>query len=183
MVGRPRSEESRKAILKAALELCARDGYQNVTLKGIAEAAGTGRQTLYRWWQTKAEVLLEAVTELVGPKVEPPPGSGDARADLVAFLDRTFTVAGGPTGPIIVGLMADAQADPVFAAKLRERLIGHRRQALREVLERGVLPEGIDPELVVDMIFGVMWYRLLNRHAPVDRSLAEEVDDLLARIA
>ncbi|NUR83182.1 MAG: TetR/AcrR family transcriptional regulator [Nonomuraea sp.] len=183
MVGRPRSEESRRAILKAALHLCARDGYQSVTLKGIAQEAGVGRQTLYRWWQTKAEVLLEALIEIVSPKLAPLPRTEDHRADLVSFLDRTFDLAGGPVGPIVVGLMADAQSDPALAATLRDQLIDRRRQALREVLERGPLPAGMDVELLVDVIFGAMWYRLLNRHAPVDRSLAHELGDLVARIA
>ncbi|MGO4424281.1 TetR family transcriptional regulator, partial [Streptomyces sp. MCAF7] len=46
--GRPRSEQARRAVLAAALELCQRDGFQPLTIKGIAEAAGVGRQTVYR---------------------------------------------------------------------------------------------------------------------------------------
>jgi AcrR family transcriptional regulator len=182
MVGRPRSEVARKAILRAALDLCARDGYQNVTMKGIAEAAGSGRQTVYRWWQTKAQVLMESLTDLMAEEMHATPESGDAHADLVAFLHTTFTLARGVAGQIVVGLMADAQSDPGLADELRAKIIGPRRAALRAVLERGALPEGVDPELVVDLIFGVMWYRLLNRHAEVNEELAEEIDALLARI-
>jgi hypothetical protein len=83
---------------------------------------------------------------------------------------------------VVVGLMADAQSDPGFAAELDARLIGPRRRALRAVLERGALPVGVDPELAVDIAFGVMWYRLLNRHAEVDEQLAEDVAALVARI-
>lgn len=182
MVGRPRSEVARKAILKAALDLCERDGYPNVTLKGIAAAAGVGRQTLYRWWPTRREVLLEAMTDLVGAEMRPPPVSGDAGADLVTFLRETFAVAHGVAGRVVVGLMADAQADPQFGAELRAKLIGPRRQALRSVLERGALPADVDVELAVDLIFGAMWYRLLNRHAEVDEALAEEIAALVARL-
>jgi AcrR family transcriptional regulator len=183
MVGRPRSEVARKAILKAALDLCERDGYPNVTLKGIADAAGVGRQTLYRWWQSKGEVLMEAMTDLVGAELPLPPVSGDAGADLVAFLRETFAVAHGVAGQVVVGLMAEAQSDPAFGADLRAKLIGPRRQALRSVLERGALPTDVDVELAVDLIFGAMWYRLLNRHAEVDETLAEEIAALVARIA
>ncbi|MER6946314.1 TetR/AcrR family transcriptional regulator [Nonomuraea sp. NPDC000554] len=182
MAGRPRSEEARRAILEAALALVERDGYQDVTLKGIAEAAGTGRQTLYRWWQSKAEVLLEAIAELVGPELQPPPESGDPHADLVAFLEETFGAAHGVAGRVVVGLMADAQADEKFAAELRARLIGPRRQALRTVLARGALPADLDLDLAVDVVFGAMWYRLLNRHAEVDEKLAREIAGLLGRI-
>jgi AcrR family transcriptional regulator len=183
MVGRPRSEVARRAILKAALDLCERDGYSNVTLKGIADAAGVGRQTLYRWWQTKAQVMMEAMIDLVGSELRPPPVSGEPRADLVAFLRETFALAHGVAGQVVVGLMAEAQSDPLFAAELRAHLIGPRRQALRSVLERGVLPDDVDVELAVDLIFGAMWYRLLNRHADVDERLAEEIAALLARIS
>ncbi|MGR6914594.1 TetR/AcrR family transcriptional regulator [[Actinomadura] parvosata] len=182
MVGRPRSEEARKAILRAALDLCARDGYQGVTMKGIAEAAGSGRQTVYRWWQTKAQVLLEALTDVLAEQVAPTPDSGDPRADLVAFLEQTFTLARGVAGQIVVGLMADAQSDPELSADLRARIIGPRRAALRAVLARGALPADVDLELAVDLVFGVMWYRLLNRHADVNEGLAEEMAALLARI-
>ncbi|MCK2213129.1 TetR/AcrR family transcriptional regulator [Actinomadura sp. ATCC 31491] len=182
MAGRPRSEVARKAILRAALDLCARDGYQNVTMKGIAEAAGSGRQTVYRWWQTKAQVLLESLTGIMAEDLPPTPDSGDPRADLVAFLEQTFTLARGVAGQIVVGLMADAQSDAALAAELREKIIGPRRDALRAVLARGALPPDVDLELAVDVVFGVMWYRLLNRHAEVNVDLAEEIAGLLGRI-
>ncbi|MGI5286920.1 TetR/AcrR family transcriptional regulator [Nonomuraea polychroma] len=182
MAGRPRSEVARKAILRAALDLCARDGYQSVTMKGIAQAAGSGRQTVYRWWQTKAQVLLEGLTEILAAEVPPVPETGDARADLAAFLRQTFALARGVAGQVVVGLMADAQYDQELAAELRSKIIMPRRRALRSVLERGALPAGVDPELAVDLIYGAMWYRLLNRHADVNGELAEEIAGLLARI-
>lgn len=182
MVGRPRSEVARKAILRAALDLCARDGYQNVTMKGIAQVAGSGRQTVYRWWQTKAQVLLEALTDVLAEEVPELPDTGDARADLVTFLEQTFALARGVAGQVVVGLMADAQSDAGLAAELRAKIINPRRAALRAVLARGAVPDDVDVELAVDLVFGAMWYRLLNRHAEVNQELAEEIAGLLARI-
>ncbi|GAA4567692.1 TetR/AcrR family transcriptional regulator [Planotetraspora kaengkrachanensis] len=176
MVGRPRSEASRRAILEAALRLCERDGYPNVTLKAVAAEAGTGRQTLYRWWNTKADVLLEAMTTIVAPRIPPSP------PDLRSFLLDTFALTDGVAGRVVVGLMAEAQSDPDLAERLRTLLIGPRRAALRKVLE-GALSSHADLDLTVDMIFGAMWYRLLNRHAPVDAALAEEITDLVRRIS
>jgi AcrR family transcriptional regulator len=177
MIGRPRSEEARRSILRAALRLCERDGYPNVTLKGIAEEAGTGRQTLYRWWKTKAEVFLEAMTDVVADSLAPSP------VDLETFLADTFALTNGVAGQVVAGLMAEAQGDPGLAVRLRTELIGPRRAALRHVLVRRPVPAGVDPELLVDMIFGTMWYRLLNRHAPVDTALAREITALVARIS
>lgn len=182
MAGRPRNEEVRKAILRAALELCVRDGYQAVTMKGIAEEAGCGRQTVYRWWQSRAQVLLEAMTDLQDEHLPPPPDSGDPQADLRVFLEQTFALAKGVAGQVVVGLMAEAQSDPLLAADVRERLVGPRRTALRAVLARGAVPPDVDLELAVDLVFGAMWYRLLNRHAEVNEMLAEGIAGLLARI-
>ncbi|ETK32155.1 TetR/AcrR family transcriptional regulator [Microbispora sp. ATCC PTA-5024] len=177
MVGRPRSEDARRSILRAALRLCERDGYRNVTLKGIAEEAGTGRQTVYRWWRTKAEVFLEAMTDVVAEKLPPLP------KDLEEFLRDTFALTDGVAGQVVVGLMAEAQSDEALAARLRAELIGPRRAALRQVILDGGPPRGADPELLVDMVFGTMWYRLLNRHAPVDAALARDITALLSRIS
>ncbi|MEW9529922.1 TetR-like C-terminal domain-containing protein [Microbispora sp. NPDC049125] len=103
-------------------------------------------------------------------------------ADLEMFLRDTFTLTNGVAGQVVVGLMAEAQGDPGLAVRLRNELIGPRRAALRDVLVRRPVPAGADPDLLVDMIFGAMWYRLLNQHAPVDTALAREITALVARI-
>src|SRR5882672_2645606 len=77
--GRPRSDESRQAILRAALDL-------------VAARAGTGKQTIYRWWRGKADVVLDAMTADAARKI-PVPDTGDLRADLQVFLDATFAAA------------------------------------------------------------------------------------------
>ncbi|KUJ65247.1 TetR family transcriptional regulator [Streptomyces albus subsp. albus] len=186
--GRPRSEEARRAVLSAALELCDRDGYQALTIKGIAEAAGVGRQTVYRWWPTKEAVLLEALRDLVerdAPTFSP--DTGEPLEDLRNFLEAVFDVTARRTGQAVAGLMAEAQRDPEFAPRLQHTLLGPRRQALRGVLERGVrqgeLSDGqVSLDLAVDIAFGVMWYRLLSGHAAVDAELAREVAVALRRL-
>ena len=91
-LGRPRSEQARRAILDTAVRLTMRDGYQAVTIKGIAEEAGVGRQTVYRWWTTKAALVLEAVGELAERAGRPAP-TGDAEHDLRALLCASFRLA------------------------------------------------------------------------------------------
>ncbi|MFG2146707.1 TetR/AcrR family transcriptional regulator [Streptomyces sp. NPDC048696] len=180
--GRPRSETARRAVLDAALELCQRDGYQELTMKGIADVAGVGRQTVYRWWPTKQDVLMEVLVEL--PHRAPDrlfPDTGSVRHDVEELLRYTFQLTQGVTGRALVGLMADAQGDAELSRRLQESVIGPRREVLRRILERGVrrgeLSEtgGASLDLAVDFAFGVMWYRLLSRHAPVDDALAAEL--------
>jgi AcrR family transcriptional regulator len=185
--GRPRSEEARRAVLDAALRLCERDGYQQLTIKAIATEAGVGRQTVYRWWPDKAEILMEALVELAESlDLREPIDSGDTLSDVRALLSITYSLTQSITGQAIVGLMSDAQADPALSAKLQGKVIGPRRDALREILRRGVdrgeVAAAVSLDLVVDFAFGAMWYRLLSRHAPVNEELAGKVTDAVARL-
>ncbi|WP_039799785.1 TetR/AcrR family transcriptional regulator [Nocardia araoensis] len=184
--GRPRSEDTRRAILRAALELCERDGYQDLTIKAIADAAGAGRQTVYRWWPDKAAVLMEALAGLVeeDPALRASAESADVLAEVEALLTVTYELTRKLTGQALVGLMADAQRDPSLSERLQSAVIGPRRAVLHTLLRRGVdrgeFAEAVPLDLVVDFAFGAMWYRLLSRHAPVDGALAREVAAAIA---
>jgi AcrR family transcriptional regulator len=183
-LGRPRSEPARRAVLDAALRLVRRDGYQAVTIKGIAEEAGVGRQTIYRWWNSKGEVLLEAIIDLAQP-IAQPESTDDPVHDLRRILRGSFRLS-PVAGPIISGLMADATNDPEFLARLQSELLARRRALIRETLERaqhdGLVGEGAELDLVTDMVWGTMWYRVLSRHAPVNEALADEVTDAVVRL-
>jgi AcrR family transcriptional regulator len=184
ILGRPRSEPARRAVLDAALRLVGRDGYQAVTIKGIAEEAGVGRQTVYRWWSSKAAILLEAVIDLARPIAQPEP-TGDPVRDLRQILRGSFRLS-PVAGPIISGLMADATNDPEFLDQLQSELLARRRALIRTTLERaqrdGLAGDGADLDLVTDMIWGTMWYRVLSRHAPVDEALADELTAAVVRL-
>ena len=183
-LGRPRSEPARRAVLDAALRLVARDGYQAVTIKGIAEEAGVGRQTLYRWWTGKGAILLEAIVDF-GWRIAQPEPTADPVHDLREVLRGSFGLS-PIAGPIISGLMADATHDPEFLAQLQRDLLARRRALVRETLERaqrsGQVGAGTDIALVTDMIWGTMWYRVLSGHAPVDEALADELTEAVLRL-
>lgn len=183
-LGRPRSEQARRAILDTAVRLTMCDGYQAVTIKGIAEEAGVGRQTIYRWWTTKAALVLEAVGELA-ERAGRPALTGNAEHDLRALLRASFQLA--PTaGPAISGMMADAQRDPEFGEVLQEGLLAPRRSIVREILaagqRNGQFGGAVSLDLAVDLVWGTMWYRVLSGHAPVDERLAEELSDAIVRL-
>jgi len=175
--GRPRSSRSHDAILSAALELLESEGYRRVTIEAIAAQAGVGKQTIYRWWSSKADIVLEAFARAGGTQV-PEPDTGALNSDLRAFVRSTLRAVKSHER-VLCTLMAEAQLDGEFADKLRTVLIGSRRASLLRVFDRaaarGDLAEQLDRELLVDLVYGPMWYRLLNKHAPVGRALADQL--------
>jgi AcrR family transcriptional regulator len=186
--GRPRSETARRAVLDAALELCQSGGYQALTMKGIAETAGVGRQTVYRWWPAKQDVLIDALRDLALRRAEGlDPRTGDTLRDVRTLLEATFALTTALTGNALIGLMAEAQHDPALSHRLQATVIGPRRQALRALLAQGVADGSLSEataslDLAVDFAFGTMWYRLISRHAPVDTGLAEQITAALAAL-
>jgi len=183
--GRPRSEASRQAILAAALSLAAEIGFAALTIEGIAARAGVGKQTIYRWWPSKADVLLEASAVKAELHV-PVTDHGSYRADLRAFLKASYAISNQQTGYVDVlrALMAEAQLNPEFGTRFRAAFLERRREALAVITgrarERGDLPERPDPATVADIVFGTIWYRILATRRPFDAVLEE---DLLAVLA
>ena len=180
--GRPRSEEVRAAILDAAIGELQERGYAALTIEGIAARAGAGKQTIYRWWTSKADVVLDAMLDLAAARIKIP-DTGRLDTDLRGFLTDTFRQRG--QRPVLVSLMAQAQLDPAFATAFREKFLFGRRAALRSVLaaarERGEIAADIDVELLIDVVFGVLWYRLLVDHAPLDTKSARQLSELVVR--
>jgi AcrR family transcriptional regulator len=173
--GRPRSARARQAILAAAMSLVKRDGFSALTIEGIAREAGVGKPTIYRWWASKGAIVFEALQQHA-QQVLPVPAAGSLVERLEIWLKMLFEVLNEDTGEIVRGLMAEAQRDPIFAVSFRTEFIAVRRQPLRmilrEGLERGELPASTDIEVMADLIYGAMWYRLLTQHAPLDETYA-----------
>ena len=179
--GRKRSEESRLAILAAAFGLAVEVGYANMTVEGIAARSGAGKQTIYRWWPSKADVVLDALATK-SDLVVPIPDTGDFREDLRRFLVSSFTAARRPEfATLLRALMAQAQLDADFGSRFRTGFLNRRRDALRVILDRAELPTGMSAETVADVVFGVIWYRLLATDRPLDEELADELTTILGR--
>jgi AcrR family transcriptional regulator len=176
--GRKRSAESRSAILAAALDLVGEVGYARLTIEGIAARSGAGKQTIYRWWPSKADVLFDALATKADLHV-PVSDQGSYPADLRAFLDASFRLASPVVVEVLRALMAQAQVDEGFGERFRQSFLQRRRDALGEIVQRargrGDLPPGISAGTVADIVFGVLWYRVLTTHEPPADSLAEEL--------
>jgi AcrR family transcriptional regulator len=183
-LGRPRSEPARQAILAAALDLTAEVGYARLTMEGIAARAGVGKQTIYRWWPGKADVLLEAGVAKADLQV-PVTDHGSYAADLRAFLAASYEMANKPHfAGVLRALMAQAQIDPVFGERFREAFLQRRRDALLVIVDRarhrGDLPGHPADNVIADIVFGTIWYRVMATRRQLDTRL---VDDLVATLA
>jgi AcrR family transcriptional regulator len=154
-------------------------------MEGIARAAGVSKQTLYRWWPTKAAIVLEALN--TGARaVAPAPDTGRLETDLRRFVRDTVRGAGGATR-VLAGLMAEAQLDAEFAEAFRGDFLAARREVLAQILERargrGELAGTVEIDFLVELVFGVLWYRILAAHARLDRRFADRLTDALLTLA
>jgi AcrR family transcriptional regulator len=165
--GRPRSAASREAILDAAFWQTLERGYAAVTTETIAKAAGAGKQTLYRWWPTKAAIILDAFAEKARARIDRVQEEAIRAGDLLTFL-RTASAAYSASAPVLRHLIAEAQSDPALRVLLRDRLIEPRREALRRVLEPHIA-DAEQREAIVAALYGAFWYRLLFDEALDDK--------------
>jgi AcrR family transcriptional regulator len=182
--GRARNPVVQQAILDATLTLLREQGAGPLTVKAIAARAGVSRQSVYRWWPSKGAVIAETLAE-AGRTLVPVPDHGNLRDDLTAFLGATYQGASSPAvAPVLRGIMATAQSDPAALTAL-QTFVNRRRDDFRAILERSVrraeLPADADLEFLMDVGYGLLWYRLLLRHDVANQHTASQLADLITR--
>ncbi len=162
--GRPRSEASHQAIIRAALELMLEVGYRGLTMESVRERAGVGKATIYRRWSSKEELVRDAIAYMHDDVAAPDTGS--LRGDFAGMASGVLAAAqreGAAT--FAPRLLGEAANDPELHALFYANLVKPRRDQLRAVLERAVargeIRDDVDLELVIDMLAGPPVYRLL----------------------
>lgn len=175
--GRRRNEAVREAVLGATVRLLRERGIDGLTIEAIAREAGVGRQTIYRWWPSRAAIVFEAANDLARTAVGEP-DTGSLRGDLHAFLEQTYVGGGSPDiAPVLRAMASEALRDPQFAEGLRE-FTAARRGVLHSILRRHGASAS-QAELLVEVAYGLLWYRTLVGHASLDAGLADAVTELL----
>lgn len=160
-----RSEQARIAVLEAADDLLAERGLAGVTIEGIAERAGVAKQTIYRWWGSKSDILLDSLIADADEHFTIP-GHGDLGRDLrdhlgqlAAFLTAT------DAGAVFRALAGQALHDPAVAARFQAEVLAPQRERDRApflaAIENGQLAAGTDIDLAVDQVVGPVYYRVL----------------------
>jgi AcrR family transcriptional regulator len=187
--GRPRSARAHAAVLRAATRLLLEHGLGAVSMDAVAARAGVSKATIYRWWPTKETLALDALYTEWTAAAPVPRNTGSLRGDLIELLSPwARLVSAQPYARVIAALLAKARADPSFAAEYRQRVIEPRRDQAREIfgraMERGEVPAGLNLEVALDLIYGPLYLRLLQGHAPLDDGFVRAAIDLaLAGIA
>lgn len=183
--GRPRSEAARKAILSAAAEILDESGLARVTVEAVANRAGVGKPTIYRYWSNAQELSMAALMERGPPGAPKISGDGapiEALKEQVASVVRRFS---SKRGRQAAQLMASAEADSELAKAFRNRVILSSRDAgrtlLEQAMEEGALQPDIQIETALDLIYGPIFYRLLTGHAPLDEAFAADLVGLALR--
>jgi AcrR family transcriptional regulator len=177
--GRPRRAATRQSILHATLELLAERGVQATTIDAIAARAGVGRNTIYRRWAAKDELIVDALHQLTADLDQQ---EGD---DLYALLldwirDLARVFADPLFGRILPGVLGELERNPAFALAYADRVVRPRRRALVDLLtraiDRGELRPVADVEQIADLLAGPPFLRMLPLGLPpVTERYAEEL--------
>jgi AcrR family transcriptional regulator len=155
--GRPRSEKTRKAILNAAFALLKKQGVDDVSMQQIAAQAGVSTATLYRWWDNKHAILLEAYLEK-SRELLPYGRSGSPLVRLRKFCLRLIDYLKSENGKVFLRLMLAIQDDPVLRMAFYEKVYqprrGEGRAVIQEAIAAGELPGTVNPDYLINLLIG-----------------------------
>lgn len=185
--GRRPADEVREEVLQAAGDLLFAEGMNGFTIDRVAALSGASKMTIYKWWPSKGALALDGYFRKVEPELGFP-DSGDIERDLRTQM-RAFlgVVRDSARGAIIGEFIGQAQIDPVLKAAFLQRYSGPRRTlgvaAIRRAQERGQVRSTVDPEVLVDQLWGACYHRLLVPDQPLTEDFVDALlDNLFAGI-
>ena len=182
--GRPRSQRSWVAVLRATADLLHEVGLRWVTTEEIATRSGVSKATIYNWWPNKYAVAVEAflwdmVVELHDPETASPAD------DLRVVVRDLLKFSAGKRGQVFGQLVGEAQFDPTMREQLDEHLVRPRRELVRKVWDRGVsagqFRADVDPDTAIDVLIGSLIYRQLLGPTPLTDTEMQTLIDATMR--
>jgi AcrR family transcriptional regulator len=182
--GRPRSQESRQAILQSTLKLLTVTGFPQLSIEAIASDADVSKATVYRWWPTKAALVADAFSDSASAELRFP-DTGSVQKDIDLQMRQVIRVFRSQRGKVVAALLGGGQSDPELIAAFRERFLWPRRrqayQTLQRGIDRGELPADIDMNLMLDALYGPIYMRFLIRHDELNEGFADALCELVLR--
>lgn len=162
--GRPRSEESHKAVLRASYDLLQEEGFARFTFERVAARAGVSRSTIYRWWPSRGALAMEAALDALSAELQFTPSPSPienfrTRLGLVAMALK------GRPGKFIAAMLAEGQQDPsaveIFTTGYIEPARANMRRLLRQAVDEQYLRSDFDIEMAIDIAFGTLYHQLM----------------------
>ncbi|MDT8067346.1 MAG: TetR/AcrR family transcriptional regulator [Terriglobia bacterium] len=182
--GRPRSDEARQAILASTLTLLKDQGFNALSIEGIATHAGVGKATVYRWWPNKAALVIDAFVESLGPELHFPKDA-PVREAIHQQMRRVTRLMRGEFGDILAVIIGAGQSQPEMVEAIRRYWIEPRRREARELVCRaqkdGEIRSDIAADTILDILYGPLYFRLLVGHTRIDCQLVDAIFDMSER--
>ncbi|MFG2206515.1 TetR/AcrR family transcriptional regulator [Streptomyces sp. NPDC048638] len=169
-----RSGGPRKAqeIFDATLDLLAAKGYEGLTVESVAQRSGVNKTTIYRWWPSKGALLGAALTGASRLDLTLP-DTGSLRGDLEALLHTVLTLLTvPPAADIAVSALGAVTHSPELADHISEFFadrLAREQPVFDRAVARGELSADTDPILLVDLLAGAAWLRVVLRRRPVEK--------------
>jgi AcrR family transcriptional regulator len=180
--GRPRSEKARKAVIQSTLALLNRVGFNELRVEAVASRAGVGKATIYRWWPNKAELVIDSFVWAVEEELRFP-SAGPVLESIHEQMRRWAVIFRSPLGQIVATVIGAGQSDPEILQAFRAHWVEPRRiearRLLRLAMENGEVRDDLDPDTVLDLLYGPLYVRLLLKHAPLDENFVNTVFEVV----
>lgn len=184
--GRREQEQAREAaILRATLAELAGSDYGSLSIEGVAHRVGVNKTTIYRKWPTKAELVLDALRS-VTDKVPMGPSTGNLRDDLRQFMRQVLAFTESAEGQSLLRMPFVRAPEPELAQigkQLGEAKFAQLCEQLSPAIARGEMAQGADVRLLLDMLWGVVLVRVVQRNEVLDDATMDRTVEMLLAAA
>lgn len=179
-LGRPRSADATEAVRAAALALAYEGGVHHATAVRIAERSGVAKTTIYRRWPNAAAIVMDAFLDEISPLIRYR-RKADVHATFVAAIKELARALRGPRGELLRHLLGAAQSDIELQKAFWNHWISPRRVQAKEVIAEakaiGQLRKDVDEDVLIDTLFGAVYYRLMIPYAEISGAYVEALVD------
>lgn len=183
--GRPRCEQVHQAILDATKQMLVNTPIRDLTIEGIAKTAGVGKPTIYRWWPCKCTLVMEAFLDNELNNLAFPKNTTITKA-LQTHIAALVTTLSNQKGQTIADLIGEGQSQPKILERFRnlffEQILGEARTAIDMAKQNGEIEQSLNTDIVLDMIYGPVYYRLLVGHEPLDKAFSQQLSNTVTRL-
>jgi AcrR family transcriptional regulator len=167
------------------LALLNRVGFNELTIESVAARAGVGKATVYRWWPNKAELVIACFVSAVGEELRFP-SAGPVLNSLHEQMKRWAPIFRSPLGQIVVTVIGAGQSEPEILEAFRAHWVEPRRiearRLLRQAMKRGEIRADLDPDTILDLLYGPLYLRLMLKHAPLNENFVNTVFEVVSPI-